>query len=99
MLQTRESLNWLSERFQYECQAFAFPYRDSGVSIEFFQKAFADGRLKVSFGIHGMQRHFFPRNLQRFTMEQGRLNAAQLLAREFAVTYFRRPPWLRGLGT
>lgn len=93
LLQTRDSLNWLSERFQYECQSFAFPYRDSGVSPEFFQKAFSDGRLKISFGIHGMQRHFFPRNLERFTMEQDHLNAAQALAREFAVTYFRKPTW------
>ena len=91
--QTRDSLYWLSEHFHYECRAFAFPYRDAGVSPEFFQKAFADGRLKVSFGIHGMQRHFFPRNLERFTMEQAHLSAAQALARELVVTLFRRPPW------
>jgi peptidoglycan/xylan/chitin deacetylase (PgdA/CDA1 family) len=91
--QTRDSLNWLSERFQYECQSFAFPYRDAGVSSEFFKTIFAEGRLKVSFGIHGMQRHFFPRNFERFTMEQAHLNTEQALAREYFVTLLRRPPW------
>lgn len=90
--QTRESLNWLSKRFQYECNAFAFPFTDAGVSLEFFQAAFADGRLKVSFGTHGMHRHFFPRNLNRHTMEAPHLDAAQLMGREFALTLLRKPP-------
>lgn len=91
--QTHESLSWLSNRFQYNCQAFAFPFRDAGVSPEFFQMAFSDGRLKVSFGTSGMHRHYFPRNLTRNTMENTNRNAAQILAREFAVTLLRKPPW------
>lgn len=93
--QTRESMAWLSSRFQYECQAFAFPFRDTHVALEFFQKAFASGPIKVSFGTGGMYRHFFPRNLTRFTMEDGDRNAAEIVAREFFVTRMRRPPWAR----
>lgn len=95
LLQTRESLSWLSGRFQYECHAFAFPHSDAGVSIDFFQAAFADGLLKVSFGTHGMHRHFFPRNLTRFPMDDDDRKAAKMLAREFAVALLRRPPWAR----
>jgi len=95
LLQTQESLSWLSNRFQYECQAFAFPFREAGVSPEFFQRAFADGRLKVSFGTHGMHRHFFPRNLTRFPMDDDDRKAAKMLAREFGVALLRRPPWAR----
>lgn len=95
LLQTYESVSWLSSRFQYECQAFAFPFRDAGVSPEFFQRAFANGRIKVSFGTGGMYRHFFPRNLTRYTMEEGDREAAQIVAREFCVTFLRRPPWAR----
>jgi peptidoglycan/xylan/chitin deacetylase (PgdA/CDA1 family) len=91
--QTHESVNWLSNRFQYDCQAFAFPFRDAGVSPEFFQMAFADERLKVSFGTSGMHRHYYPRNLTRNTMENTNRNATQILAREFAVTLLRNPPW------
>jgi peptidoglycan/xylan/chitin deacetylase (PgdA/CDA1 family) len=92
LLQTRESLSWLSSRFQYDCHAFAFPNSAAGVSPEFFQRAFADGRLKVSFGTYGMHRHFFPRNLNRHTMEAPDLDAAQLMGREFALALLRGPP-------
>jgi peptidoglycan/xylan/chitin deacetylase (PgdA/CDA1 family) len=92
LIQTHESLNWLSNHFQYECQAFAFPFNDSGVSPEFFQKAFAGGRLKVSFGTGGMHSHFFRKHLNRHTMEFPELDTAQIVGREFAVTLFRRPP-------
>jgi peptidoglycan/xylan/chitin deacetylase (PgdA/CDA1 family) len=89
LMQTRESLRWLSDSYQYDCNAFAFPYTDAGISLEFFQKAFADGCLKVSFGTGGMSRHFFPRNLARFTMERTDLPAAQILARQFGRTLLR----------
>lgn len=91
LIQTRGSLNCLSDRYQYKCQAFAFPYRDTDIPSEFFQKAFSDGCLKVSFGIGGMLRHFFPRNLARFTMERTDLPAEQILARQFGRTLLRRP--------
>lgn len=91
--QTSESLNWLSNRFDYDCQAFAFPFRDVGVSPEFFQLAFSSGSLKVSFGTGGMHRHYFPRNLTRNTMENTNHNAQQILAREFSVTLLRRSPY------
>ncbi|MEM2145415.1 MAG: polysaccharide deacetylase family protein [Candidatus Jordarchaeaceae archaeon] len=91
LFQTRESLNWLSNRFQYKCQSFAFPYSDEGVTIEFFQRAFADGHLKISFGTHGMFRNFFPRNLSRYPMDDNERKAMQILKREFFVTLIRSP--------
>lgn len=86
LTQTWESLSWLSDRFQYVCQSFAFPYRDSGVSQEFFQKAFSNKCLKVSFGTGGMISHFFPKNLERFSMERTDLPAVQILGRQFGKT-------------
>jgi peptidoglycan/xylan/chitin deacetylase (PgdA/CDA1 family) len=97
LLQTHDSLSWLSDRFQYECNTFAFPYEDAGISLEFFQAAFADGHLKVSFGNSSMYRHFFPRNLSRYSMEEDSLKALQILARAFSVTFLRRPPWTAAL--
>lgn len=93
LAQTLDSVGWLSSRFHYDCEAFAFPYRDAGISPEFFEKAFADGRLKVSFGTSGMHRHFFKRNLTRCTMEDPGHRAAEILGREFAVTLLRKPSW------
>jgi peptidoglycan/xylan/chitin deacetylase (PgdA/CDA1 family) len=91
LVQTRESLSWLSGCYQFDCQAFAFPYNDAGISLDFFQKCFGDGRLKVSFGTGGMFRHLFPRNLERFSMERTDMPAAQVLARQFGKAFFRRP--------
>jgi peptidoglycan/xylan/chitin deacetylase (PgdA/CDA1 family) len=93
LIQTLESIRYLSTHFQYECQTFAFPFSDAGVSQEFFQRVFADRRIKVSFGTHGMHRHFFPRNLERFTMEEPNFEAAQIMAREFCTNLLRRPSW------
>ena len=88
--QTGESVRWLSKRFEYDCQSFAFPYRDAGISHEFFVKAFRDERLKVSFGIGGIIGHFYPRNLPRFSMERTDLPAALILARQFGRGLLRR---------
>ena len=93
--QTLESVSWLSSRFQFECQAFAFPFNDTDVSLEFFQRAFANGHIKVSFGTGGMYRHIFPKNLMRYTMEDGDRDAAEIVAREFFMTCMRRAQWAR----
>ena len=90
VLQTKKSLKLLSELFQYECNAFAFPYTDAGISPEFFQKAFIGGDLNVTFGIGGIQRHCFPRNLPRFSMERTDRPAWQILARQFGRALLHR---------
>lgn len=90
--QTQESLRWFLNRFKYACRAFAFPFFDTGVSSEFYRKAFADGQLRVTFGTGGMHRHFFPRHLNRFTMEHSHRTAGQILGREFCLTLLQKPP-------
>jgi peptidoglycan/xylan/chitin deacetylase (PgdA/CDA1 family) len=93
LAQTQDSVSWLSSRFQFKCQSFAFPFNEAGISPEFFYKAFAPRRLSVCFGSSGMRRHFFPRHLARYTMEAPDLGASQLLAREFCLTLLRSHPW------
>ena len=90
VVQTLESVGWLSGRFEYGCRAFAFPFNDLGVSPEFFSRVFDGRHLKVTFGSNGMHRHFFPRNLERNTMESTGLNAKSIIAREFGVTFLRK---------
>lgn len=82
--QTRESMRWLSERFRFKCQSFAFPYRDNGASLDFFQAMFAEGELKVSFGTNGLVPHDFRYNLPRFSTERTDSSAAEVLATQFA---------------
>jgi len=88
--QTRQSMNWLSERFLFECKSFAFPYRDVGVPREFFQAMFAEGQLGVSFGTGGVGPHFCPFNLPRFSTERTDLTVRQVLGEEFGRATWRR---------
>lgn len=90
LFQTRESMRWISNRFRYDCQSFAFPYRDTEISGEFFHKAFSDGRLKVSFGIGGILRGHFSRHLPRFSMERTDSPANLILARQFGRAALQR---------
>lgn len=84
LLQTRESTRWLSERFHFKCQSFAFPYGDNGVSLEFFRNVFADGSgLNVSFGTLPLIPRAFPYNLPRVSTERTGLTAGEVLARQF----------------
>jgi peptidoglycan/xylan/chitin deacetylase (PgdA/CDA1 family) len=83
LTQTRESMRWLSDRFQINCQSFAFPYHANGVSLEFFRTVFADGMVKVCFGTSGLSPHPFPYNLPRFTPELSESTARETLSRAF----------------
>ena len=89
LVQTCESMRWISERFDITCQSQAFPYGDSGVSLDFFQTVFAETELKVSFGIGGLVPHACPYNLPRFTTEHSELPAATVLTRQFARSLIR----------
>jgi peptidoglycan/xylan/chitin deacetylase (PgdA/CDA1 family) len=77
--QTVESIRFLVEHFELHYRAFAFPHSDAGVRKEFFKEMRDKGQLEVSFGTAGMHRHFFPRNLERFSMENSSLAAAQIV--------------------
>lgn len=78
--QTRASMAFLIDRFQIDYRTFAFPHSDAGVAAGFFETLFPTGELAVSFGTRGMVPHFFPRNLERFSMEKTQLPARQVVA-------------------
>jgi peptidoglycan/xylan/chitin deacetylase (PgdA/CDA1 family) len=90
LTQTRESMHWISERFQIKCQSLAFPYRDDGVSLDFFRTVFMEAELKVSFGVGGLIPHACPYNLPRFTTEHSDLPADAVLSRQFVRSLIRR---------
>lgn len=90
LFQTQESIRWLSHRFQYECESFAFPYRDQGMAPVFFERIFAGGPLQVSFGTGGLRSRLFSRNISRFSMERTDLPAAQIVARQYARALIHR---------
>jgi peptidoglycan/xylan/chitin deacetylase (PgdA/CDA1 family) len=84
LLQTRESLRWLSTQFRIECQSFAFPYHTNGVSLDFFRTIFDEGIVKACFGTAGLIPHPFRYTLPRFTPELSDASAYETLCRVFS---------------
>ena len=87
--QTVESIRFLAEHFELDHRAFAFPHSDAGVGEKFFTEMRIKQQLEVSFGTAGMRRHLFPRNLERFSMENSSLPAAQIVR----LNYVRGLRW------
>lgn len=87
--QTRESLEFLCEQFGVKNNVFAFPHSDSGVSDEFFERAFNDGTIEVSFGTNGFLRDVRPKHFQRFSMEKSFIQPKASVARQYARRFFR----------
>lgn len=81
--QTRDSISSIVSRFEVRTRAFAFPHTDVGVRPEFFDAMFSKGALDVCFGTRGFLRHYYPRNLERFSMEKTSGTAEAIIIREY----------------
>lgn len=88
--QTVESLRFLLEHYPINYRAFAFPHADREVAPEFFETLRALHKLDVSFGTDGLVKHFFPRNLERFTLEKTPLPARRVVAKQYPRAVYRR---------
>ena len=82
--QTRESVEFLCERFGVSQRAFAFPHSDAAVSSKFFERIFGDGTLQISFGTGGLVRNGPQKHFQRFSMEKTALRAQSIMAYQYA---------------
>lgn len=86
--QTRKSVEWISNKFAYDCKSFAFPYSDYGITSEYFQEVFSDKKMTVTFGIGKILGGAIKNNLPRFSMERTELPANQILSRQLCKALF-----------
>jgi peptidoglycan/xylan/chitin deacetylase (PgdA/CDA1 family) len=71
LAQTRDSVNFLTERFDLPYRAFAFPHSDAGISRTFFETILNNkDSLDVIFGTANQKQDIFPRILHRFNCER-----------------------------
>lgn len=89
LLQVRESVQFLKERFQLDYGGFAFPHHDAEVSNQFFWKAH-EADVDVSFGTSGMVKEKFDWHFQRFPMEKTSVGAERIIAFNYARHLHRR---------
>lgn len=87
--QTRQSVEFVRERFGVNYRVFAFPHSDAGVSNEFFERVFGDGTIEASFGTAGLLRDIRPKHFQRFSMEKSNGSARRILAWQLARRCYR----------
>jgi peptidoglycan/xylan/chitin deacetylase (PgdA/CDA1 family) len=77
--QTKDSINFMSERFKIKEKLFAFPFSDRGVDKTFFEEIYKQGITDITFGTSGFDtsRLYF-RHQQRISFDEN-LNAKGIL--------------------
>jgi hypothetical protein len=87
--QTVESVKFVSERFELDYRAFAFPHGDRNVSERFFSELHGGGHIDVSFGTRGIAREKIASHFQRFSMENSSAPAERIIARSYVRSLYK----------
>lgn len=84
LLQTKESVNFISNQFSLDYKTFAFPFTDFGVKNEFFDKMYTHNQVMVdlSFGSAGIKKDVSKFHIHRFPMERTGESAKTLINTE-----------------
>ncbi len=80
--QTRESTNFLMERFGITTRDLAFPFVSDGVGGDFYDAAYQQQKLDALFCLGGIATED-PRNVERVWMEGDATTPAEQIVREF----------------
>lgn len=87
--QTRESFNFLEEKFPMPYKVFAFPHNDRGVK-SFFKETHFNGEIQISFGTSSFSKGNCKNNLQRQSMENTNDTAKIIYKNLFKYEIFKQ---------
>ncbi len=87
--QTRESVDFVRNRFGLEYAAFSFPGSDANVSLEYFRRAREESRVDVFFGNRGFLDDSALDSVQRSSMEKTRMSAEGILGKALVTRLAR----------
>ena len=87
--QTLDCIDLLKKDFVVKQKLFAFPFTDDGVSKDFFEAIFENGKVDFSFGGAGIKKDIHPRQFQRVPMEGWNASAEQILKSEYLYYLLR----------
>jgi len=87
--QTKESLNFLQEKYDIQYRSFSFPFNDLHVKKDFFLKMKTN--LDISFGTAGIKNDRFPLNFHRLSFELADKDIKKFLIKEY-LKYFLKIP-------
>lgn len=88
ILQTKNSTNFIKEKFEQKYSFFAFPFSDYGVKKTYFQKIFAENIIDLTFGTAGIKIDCIKKNIQRIPMDKNQ-SAKKILKKELLKTKIR----------
>lgn len=90
--QTRDSLNFLSDKFSIDYKAYSMPFNDLGIKKEFFYKLYSEIGIDIYFGSSGMKTDQFSNNFQRFHLENRFANSSlsHVIKNKYSTTIFER---------
>ncbi len=78
--QTRESLQYITEKFDIPYRFFAFPFTDYQITNNFFRQIYKKEKLvDLTFGGAGLKADIYPQHLQRTAMEIGPFTARAII--------------------
>lgn len=89
--QTRESINWLQERFNVPVRSFAFPFTDDGVGSAFFNQLYQDDKTLQTFGTAGLKHEAWPQHTHRVPMEIGEVPGERIVKTEYLYYLLKQP--------
>lgn len=89
--QTKESLQYICNRFSIDYKAFSFPFTDYNISKEFFYHLKANNIAENTFGSAGQKRDIIPNNFQRIPFEMTDLSGKQILNAELLYYLLKMP--------
>lgn len=89
IMQTNESINWVTNQFNLNYKAFSFPFNDVGISTNFYKLMKEENLLDISFGTSGIKRDNIENNLQRISFEEAGKSAKLFLLKAYVKYFFK----------
>lgn len=89
--QTKESLQYICNRFSIGYKIFSFPFTDYNVSKKFFNHIKSNDIAENTFGCAGQKTDIIPNNFQRIPFEMTDLSGKQILNSELLYYLLKMP--------
>jgi peptidoglycan/xylan/chitin deacetylase (PgdA/CDA1 family) len=87
--QTIESTSEITGRFNLPYTVFSFPFTDSGICVDFFDKINSSVHFDATFGSAGMKKDSYYNHMQRIPVEYYDLSIKKRIKRDYFYYIFR----------
>ena len=89
-VQTRDSMRFISEKFNPPNNYFAFPFTADGVVKELFPAMYGELNIKKSFGTAGLQKNKINNHIERIPAEHKTYDLESLVKNEYHYFQFKK---------